>query len=121
MHSHSSLHHTLTHPHTPSHTLTHPHTPSHTLTHPHTPSHTLTHPDPRPSPPTQGKQELKEHLRKLGSKDYRDKLSDLHLLLWLSRQPNLDPHDMEIICEAIHHKKPMPEGYRFIIDSLAGL
>ncbi len=78
-------------------------------------------PCPCPLPPPQGKAELKDHLRKLGSKDYREKLSDLHLLLWLARQPNLDPHDMSIICESVHSRKAMPEGYRFIIDSLAGL
>ena len=98
--------------------------PSAPLLAPHTAPPAAT-PGPTAHPPLatrpQGKSELKDHLRKLGSKDYREKLSDLHLLLWLARQPNLDPHDMAIICESVRARKAMPEGYRFIIDSLAGL
>ena len=52
---------------------------------------------------------------------YVERLSDLHLLLWLSKQPNLDPNDMLLLCDAVKGQKPVLEGYRVIIDSIAGL
>lgn len=45
----------------------------------------------------------------------------MHLLLWLTKQPNMDPADMLAVCEAVRHSKQLPEGYRVIIDSIAGL
>uniref|UniRef100_A0A7S0S117 MPN domain-containing protein n=1 Tax=Chlamydomonas leiostraca TaxID=1034604 RepID=A0A7S0S117_9CHLO len=72
----------------------------------------------------QGKAELREHLRRGGgasSRNYTDKLADLHLLLWLSKQPNLDTNDMTLLCDAVRNHHPVMEGYRVIIDSIAGL
>ncbi|GAX72680.1 hypothetical protein CEUSTIGMA_g136.t1 [Chlamydomonas eustigma] len=68
----------------------------------------------------QGKTELREHLKK-GSGSYVEKLSDLHLLLWLSKQPNLDSNDMILLCDAVKEQKPIMEGYRLIIEHIAGL
>ena len=45
----------------------------------------------------------------------------MHLLLWLTKQPNMDPADMLAVCEAVKEKRPLMEGYRVIIDSIAGL
>eukprot|EP00967_Tisochrysis_lutea_P088961 scaffold126495_cov14-Tisochrysis_lutea.AAC.1 len=50
-----------------------------------------------------------------------ERLSDFHLLLWLSKQPNLDSNDMTLLCDAIRNRAPVLEGYRVIIDSIAGL
>ncbi|KAJ9530099.1 hypothetical protein QJQ45_023386 [Haematococcus lacustris] len=69
----------------------------------------------------QGKTELREHLRRMGSRPYVEKLSDFHLLLWLTKQPNLDRHDMTLLLDAVKTKAPVLEGYRVIIDSIAGL
>lgn len=69
----------------------------------------------------QGKAELREHLRKGASRSYVERLSDFHLLLWLAKQPNLDTHDMLLLCEAVREHKPVMEGYRVIIDSIAGI
>ena len=69
----------------------------------------------------QGKTELREYLRKNASRSYVERLSDLHLLLWLSKQPNLDSNDLILLCDAVKDKKPIMEGYRVIIDSIAGI
>ncbi|GFR49916.1 hypothetical protein Agub_g12024 [Astrephomene gubernaculifera] len=69
----------------------------------------------------QGKTELREHLKRLSGRPYVERLSDFHLLLWLAKQPNLDPHDMALLCEAVREHRPVLEGYRVIIDSIAGI
>ncbi|KAI8466686.1 MAG: NPL4 family-domain-containing protein [Monoraphidium minutum] len=69
----------------------------------------------------QTKGDLRDHLRRLASKPYEARLSDLHLLLWLSRQPTMDPGDVLAVCGAVREGRPLLEGYRVIIDSLAGL
>ncbi|GLC39288.1 hypothetical protein PLESTB_001573700 [Pleodorina starrii] len=69
----------------------------------------------------QGKTELREHLKRLASRPYVERLSDFHLLLWLAKQPNLDPNDMALLCEAVREHRPVLEGYRVIIDSIAGI
>jgi nuclear protein localization family protein 4 len=51
----------------------------------------------------------------------QERLSDIHLLLWLSKQPNLDQNDMTLLCDAIRSHAPVLEGYRVIIDSIAGI
>lgn len=70
---------------------------------------------------TQGKSDLKEHLKRFSGKPYEERLADVHLLLWLSKQPNLDPSDMMAVCQAVKDKTPLLEGYKVIIDSIAGL
>lgn len=75
-------------------------------------------PPPRLIPQTKG--DLKALLRS-SSKPYEVRLSDMHLLLWLSKQPNMDPGDMVEVAGAVRARKPLLEGYRVIIDSLAGL
>ena len=69
----------------------------------------------------QGKTELREYLRKVAARSYVERLSDMHLLLWLSKQPNLDSNDMILLCDAVKDRKPIMEGYRVIIDSIAGM
>jgi nuclear protein localization family protein 4 len=51
----------------------------------------------------------------------QERLSDLHLLLWLSKQPNLDRHDLALLLDAVKKQSPVLEGYRVIIDSIAGM
>ncbi len=51
----------------------------------------------------------------------QERLSDFHLLLWLSKQPNLDRHDMTLLVDAVKTQNPVAEGYRMIVDSIAGL
>ena len=74
-----------------------------------------------PSSSWQGKTELREYLRKVAARSYVERLSDMHLLLWLSKQPNLDSNDMILLCDAVKDRKPIMEGYRVIIDSIAGM
>ncbi|EFJ40602.1 hypothetical protein VOLCADRAFT_69322 [Volvox carteri f. nagariensis] len=69
----------------------------------------------------QGRTELREHLKRMSSRPYVERLSDFHLLLWLAKQPNLDPNDMALLCEAVREHRPVLEGYRVIIDSIAGI
>ena len=69
----------------------------------------------------QTKSDLKQHLQQLQERPYEQRLADLHLLLWLSKQPNLDPSDMLAVCSCIDQKIPLMEGYRVIIDSIAGV
>ncbi|GAB4815563.1 hypothetical protein N2152v2_002609 [Parachlorella kessleri] len=69
----------------------------------------------------QGKPELKQHLQKFSARPYSERLADFHLLLYLSRQPNFDLSDIGFIVDAVKSKAPLQEGYKIIIDSLAGL
>uniref|UniRef100_A0A383VRV9 MPN domain-containing protein n=1 Tax=Tetradesmus obliquus TaxID=3088 RepID=A0A383VRV9_TETOB len=64
---------------------------------------------------------LRDHLRKHSSLPYSSRLADLHLLLWLAGQPNLDQADMLAIVEAVREKAELMEGYKVIIDSIAGV
>ncbi len=68
----------------------------------------------------QTKKDLREHLKKTASRPYEMRLADGHLLLWLSKQPNLDSNDLLALCEAVREAKPLMEGYKLIIDSIAG-
>lgn len=69
-----------------------------------------------------GKSELKAHLERFKSKGYRDRLADFHLLLYLAKQPTWDLEtDIASIVSCVAENKPIPEGYTFMIDSIAGL
>lgn len=69
----------------------------------------------------QTKSDLRDVLKRPGKGSYTERLADFHLLLWLSKQPNLDPHDIALLCEAIKEGQPVMEGYRLIIDHIAGI
>lgn len=69
----------------------------------------------------QGKAEFREHMRKHSSLHYVERISDFHLLLWLSKQPSLDAHDMTLLVDAVRTQSPVLEGYKAIIDSIAGM
>ena len=69
----------------------------------------------------QGVEELRAHLLKLGSKPYTDKLSDFHLLLWLSSQGFEVDTDIALLADAIAHGQPIREGYQVMIDTIAGI
>eukprot|EP00775_Hariotina_reticulata_P004570 gene4570-4825_t len=64
--------------------------------------------------------DLREQLKKYSGKPYGARLADLHLLLWLAGQ-HLDQGDMLAIAEAARGKGELLEGYKVIIDSLAGV
>lgn len=67
-----------------------------------------------------GPYELKQHLQRHSSKPYVQRLSDFHLLLYLSKQPNFDlATDITFLVQNVHAQLPIPEGYTLIIDSLA--
>lgn len=66
--------------------------------------------------------DLKQHLQKHSSKTYTERLADFHLLLWLSENSGLGVDtDIPLIVEAVHSKSPIMEGYKVMIDSVAGL
>lgn len=67
----------------------------------------------------QGSPELKAHLQKKSGAAYVELLSDFHVLLFLSKQ--LDNSDMALLCEAVRDKKPILDGYKVIIDSIANI
>lgn len=69
---------------------------------------------------TAGASELKKHLQQNRAKPYVQRLSDFHLLLYLSKQPNFDiATDISFLVKCVHAQSPVPEGYTLIIDSLA--
>eukprot|EP00892_Ulva_mutabilis_P011724 jgi/Ulvmu1/8924/UM005_0015.1 len=66
--------------------------------------------------------DLKQHLQKHSSITYSDRLADFHLLLWLAENSGLGVDtDIPLIVEAVHTKTPIMEGYKVMIDSVAGL
>ena len=72
-------------------------------------------------PPAAGKAELKGLLQKYSARPFTERIADFHLLLWLARQPNFEAPDMAVIVDAVKARAPLGEGYRLIIESLAGL
>jgi len=66
----------------------------------------------------QSKQELRALLQKHSRRAYVERLSDFHLLLWLS-QSLLEMTDLALICDAVRTRGAVMEGYRQIIDSIA--
>lgn len=64
---------------------------------------------------------LRDHLKTHSNLPYSSRLADLHLLLWLAVQPNLDQTDLLAITEAVRDKSELMEGYKVIIDSIAGI
>ena len=77
----------------------------------------------------QGQAELRSHLQRLGRSErersdgrkYTDLISDFHLLLFLSRQPGFGSSDVLALVNCVRNGEPIPDGYRVLIDSLAGL
>lgn len=69
----------------------------------------------------QGKTELKKHLQEQPSRAYVQRLSDFHVLLYLAKQCQLDDSDVALLCKAVRYQEPVLEGYRVIIDSIAGI
>jgi nuclear protein localization family protein 4 len=70
----------------------------------------------------QTRDDLRAQLRRLQELPYEKRLADAHLLLWLGSQPNLDSGDVEAVCAAAAGKTgPLMEGYRVILDSIAGV
>lgn len=88
-------------------------------------THTRTHAPTANQPRCRTRQSasaLRDALRRQSSgQPYGARLCDLHLLLWLAGQPNLDESDMGAIAEAARDKGDLMEGYRVIIDSIAGI
>ena len=69
----------------------------------------------------QGKPELKAHLQRYSGKSFSEGLCDFHLLLYLAKQPGFEAGDVAALAGAVARKHPVGEGYKIIIDSLAGL
>eukprot|EP01024_Parvocaulis_polyphysoides_P046480 TRINITY_DN4377_c0_g1_i2.p1 TRINITY_DN4377_c0_g1~~TRINITY_DN4377_c0_g1_i2.p1 ORF type:complete len:415 (+),score=71.98 TRINITY_DN4377_c0_g1_i2:901-2145(+) len=70
----------------------------------------------------QSKADFKGAIKQNGNsikKPLHERLADFHLLLWLAKQRNLDLSDFASICDSIHAKEPITEGYSLIIESLA--
>ena len=64
---------------------------------------------------------LRDLLKKHSGKPYSSRIADPHLLLWLASQHNMDRADLLAVTEAVKNKADLMEGYKVIIDSIAGL
>ena len=69
----------------------------------------------------QGTGELKAYLKQMASKPFVTALSDFHLLLYLAKNSNMDANDMALIVQAVGSQSDPGEGYKIIIESLAGI
>lgn len=69
----------------------------------------------------QGTAELKSHLQRTSARPYAERLSDFHLLLYIAKQPGLEVEDVAALVAAVANKEPVPEGYKIIIESIAGI
>ena len=66
-----------------------------------------------------GQREFKTHMSRPGPKSFTERLADFHVLLWLSGQASFELRtDIAALAEAVKDNKPVPEGYRLILDSL---
>jgi len=61
---------------------------------------------------------LETHIRST-SKPYVKRISDFHLLLFLSA--HLDANDMSLLADAVRARSSITEGYQHIINDLAGI
>jgi hypothetical protein len=66
-------------------------------------------------------QDLRKLLQKGSGKPYSSRIADAHLLLWLASTHNMDQADLMAIIESVKNKSELMEGYKVIIDSIAGL
>jgi nuclear protein localization family protein 4 len=69
----------------------------------------------------QGGAELRAHLARRRAAPYAERLADFHLLLWLARQPGIEAADAAAIAAAARDRGELAEGYRLIVDALAGM
>jgi hypothetical protein len=69
----------------------------------------------------QTNQDLRKLLQSNSSKPYSSRIADPHLLLWLASQHNMDQPDLLAVVEAVKNKSELMEGFKLIIDSIAGL
>jgi nuclear protein localization family protein 4 len=69
----------------------------------------------------QGPAELKAHLQARRAAPYWARIADFHLLLFLARQPNLEPGEVGALVDAARDHAAVPEGFQLIVDSMAGL
>jgi nuclear protein localization family protein 4 len=68
----------------------------------------------------QGPAELREFLAAAKRRPAEVRYADFHLLLWLAKQPNLDPvSDVGALADAVANGRPVGEGYELILESLA--
>lgn len=63
--------------------------------------------------------ELRACLSAVKAKPYADRLADFHMLLFLSQR--LGESDVALLCDAVVTHGEVAEGYRLLIDSLAGM
>mmetsp|Transcript_21187 Transcript_21187/g.35525 ORF Transcript_21187/g.35525 Transcript_21187/m.35525 type:complete len:408 (+) Transcript_21187:126-1349(+) len=64
--------------------------------------------------------DLRAHMSQNKGKEYCERLTDFHLLLYLSKQLDLTT-DMALLVDAVRSKGTVAEGYQLIIDSIAGV
>jgi len=69
----------------------------------------------------QGTGELKAYLKQMAGKPFVRTLSDFHLLLFLAKHSNMDANDIALIVQAVGSQSDPGEGYKIIIESLAGI
>mmetsp|Transcript_2195 Transcript_2195/g.7858 ORF Transcript_2195/g.7858 Transcript_2195/m.7858 type:complete len:430 (-) Transcript_2195:167-1456(-) len=68
----------------------------------------------------QGVAELREHLEAHRHRKYVEKLSDFHVLLYLSKQFQLET-DMALLAGAVAAQSEVRDGYQALIDAMAGI
>lgn len=69
----------------------------------------------------QASDDLKAHLSKHSSKPYEARLRDFHCLLWLAKQFHWSEADVAVVAASALGGQPLLEGYKMMIDSMAGL
>jgi nuclear protein localization family protein 4 len=69
----------------------------------------------------QGTGELKAYLKQMAGKPFVVTLSDFHLLLFLAKHSNIDANDIALMVQAVGSQSDPGEGYKIIIESLAGV
>ena len=69
--------------------------------------------------PVQTVEDLRDALKRQSALPYAARLADFHLLLFLSK--HLDHADMALIVAAVKERGNIADGYKLIIDSIAGI
>lgn len=69
----------------------------------------------------QGQPDLKKHLERYTAKPYHDRIKDFHLLLYLCQKTSFTSQEIDALVESVANGQPVQEGFKIMIDGVAGL
>jgi nuclear protein localization family protein 4 len=66
-------------------------------------------------------EDLRNMLQRHADKRYAERLADFHMLLFIAKIGNFDANDLALLASAVLQGGQVEEGFKMLIDGLAGL